>query len=321
MRPAEATSTVRGDFPVQQPSPVKAIQRAFRMHAPTAFDLSPAHANTPAPAEAGPSRFPGALDSPSTPSTPIRHSIGDENVDPFLERSSPSQHVRIAYSELAATRTGSLLLSKSKLTPETSIIHAPVFQSVPTTIPLPDWTVLRNIAIAPEPETRAELAHENTAIGGRDAVIEAANATMVYQNMHLGKLNEALYEKEEGKKRERASLFKGKAQCLSSDEFMAALEDHEQAKKDEIARKKAAKDGKAARKVASEALELRWKQMKQEHEGKVREWEAECAELSRLGARKKDLPPKPKLGLKPKLPAAVVDEEEADEEESDDDAE
>ncbi|KAJ7060919.1 hypothetical protein C8F01DRAFT_941240, partial [Mycena amicta] len=237
-----------------------------------------------------------------TPSTPIRHGIGDENVDPFLERSSPSQHVRIAYSELAATRTGSLLLSKSKLTPETSIIHAPVFQSVPTTIPLPDWT----------PETHAELAHENMvlraqlavawqAIGGRDAVIEAANATMVYQNMHLGKLNEALYEKEEGKKRERASLFKGKAQCLSSDEFMVALEDHEQAKKDEIARKKAAKDGKAARKVASEALELRWKQMKQEHEGKVREWEAECAELSRLGARKKDLPPKPKLGLKPKL--------------------
>ncbi|KAJ7055425.1 hypothetical protein C8F01DRAFT_994292 [Mycena amicta] len=250
----------------------------------------------------------------------------------FLERSSPSQHVRIAYSELAATRTGSLLLSKSKLTPETSIIHAPVFQSVPTTIPLPDWTVLRNIAIAPEPETRAELAHENTvlraqlavawqAIGGCNAVIEAANATMVYQNMHLGKLNEALYEKEEGKKREHASLFKGKAQCLSSDEFMVALEDHEQAKKDKITWKKAAKDGKAARKVASEALELRWKQMKQEHEGKVREWEAECAELSRLGARKKDLPPKPKLGLKPKLPAAVVDVEEADKEESDDDAE
>ncbi|KAJ7889277.1 hypothetical protein B0H14DRAFT_3855760 [Mycena olivaceomarginata] len=46
---------------------------------------------------------------------------------------------------------------------------------------------------------------------------------MVNQNMVLRKTNEALHQQEEKSATDRARLFKGKAQCLSSDEFFQAV--------------------------------------------------------------------------------------------------
>ncbi|KAK7041146.1 hypothetical protein R3P38DRAFT_3453333 [Favolaschia claudopus] len=55
-----------------------------------------------------------------------------------------------------------------------------------------------------------------------------------------------------------------------------------------------------------------WAEMKHQHNAAVENWTSECSKLQETGLRKKDLPPKPKLGKKPKLP--VVEDEDEDEE-------
>jgi hypothetical protein len=49
----------------------------------------------------------------------------------------------------------------------------------------------------------------------------------------------------------------------------------------------------------------------------VEEWEKECARLIQLGARKKDLSLKPKLGRKLQLPAVDDEEDDIEEDEID----
>jgi hypothetical protein len=51
----------------------------------------------------------------------------------------------------------------------------------------------------------------------------------------------------------------------------------------------------------------------------VEAWEKECAELTKLGTKKKDLPSKPKLGKKPQLPALDDEEDDVEDEPIEDD--
>ncbi|KAJ7126223.1 hypothetical protein C8R44DRAFT_734109 [Mycena epipterygia] len=130
--------------------------------------------------------------------------------------------------------------------------------------------------------------------------------------------NEALHQQEEKVAADRARLFKGKAQCLSSDEFYQAVV----AIEDERKRKEAGKDAKKAdrerKKELKAKLEQEWAEMKQKHAAQVETWTRHCSDLLATGTRKKDHPPKPKLGKKPQLPAEEDDEDEMEDEINDD---
>ncbi|KAK6991586.1 hypothetical protein R3P38DRAFT_3373573 [Favolaschia claudopus] len=56
------------------------------------------------------------------------------------------------------------------------------------------------------------------------------------------------------------------------------------------------------RKELRAEIEQEWAEMKHQHNAAVENWTSECSKLQETGLRKKDLPPKPKLGKKPKLP-------------------
>ncbi|KAF7352031.1 hypothetical protein MVEN_01165400 [Mycena venus] len=299
MKPSLATST-RAEFPMPQPSPVRAITNAMRIQPPTRFDLSPSNA----------ARAPQASTS-RTPQTPSRRRGRDEdleNLDPALW--SPSKKMRTLSS------------------PTTILSSPPVIQGVPSSIATPNWS-LSTPDTSNEPyRTRSQLeaeiaalqkelalAHQNVAV--RDQIIEEGNATMVFQNMGLKKMNEALHQQEEKAATDRARLFKGKAQCLSSDEFYEAVKAIEEGRKAKEVGKEAKKVARQKRKELREEIEREWGAMKERHVAEVEAWSEECSGLLQEGTRKKDLPPKPKLGKKPTLPAADDDEDELEEEEAD----
>jgi hypothetical protein len=141
-------------------------------------------------------------------------------------------------------------------------------------------------------------------------MLEEANATMVLQNMGLNKMNEALHQQEEKATTDQAKLFKGKAQCLSSDEFYQQVLEMEEGRVAKEAGKEAKKAARERRKELKERLEREWAAMKERHAAEVEIWSAECSKLVAEGVKKKDLPPKPKLGKKPTIP--VVDDEDDD---------
>lgn len=220
MKPSVATST-RAEFPMPQPSPVRAITNAMRMNPPTRFDLSPSHL--------APVASTSAL--PETP-TRRRSRDEDENIDPALL--SASKRMRTLYAHLGCSTTGSLLLRSPKIKSYNNPILPPVIQQVPRALMAPNWSLsspgpsdapykTRGQLEAENAELRTHLglAHQNVTV--RDHIIEEAHATMVFQNMGLRKTNEALHQQEEKAATDRARLFKGKAQCLSSDEFHSAV--------------------------------------------------------------------------------------------------
>jgi phosphoenolpyruvate carboxylase len=96
-------------------------------------------------------------------------------------------------------------------------------------------------------------------------------------------------------------LADGKGRHLTDLEFIDSLA-REQAEKaaDEVAKADRAK-AREDRKSAKAELEERWKQMKADHLHAVARWETQCATLTADGARKKDLPKKPKRAKEPQL--------------------
>ncbi|KIL62014.1 hypothetical protein M378DRAFT_81767, partial [Amanita muscaria Koide BX008] len=116
--------SIKGSFPLPQPSPVRAIIAANRLHPPTAFDIDEeTHTLT------------------GCPETPSRRHLVDPNVDPELY--TPSKRMRMMHSAMASTSSGSLLVSKAKLTSEHArhIISPPVLEALPV-LPQPNWDVL-----------------------------------------------------------------------------------------------------------------------------------------------------------------------------------
>jgi hypothetical protein len=235
--------------------------------------------------------------------------------------------MRTLYAHLGTTSAGSLLLSSPKIKSYDSPILPPVIQAVPQAIATPNWSLSTpgsgskayktrgqlEMEIA-ELQTELGLAQQNVTV--RDRIIEEGNATMVFQNLGLRKMNEALHLQEEKAATDRARLFKGKAQCLSSDEFREELQAIEDARR-------AREDGKEAKKIARqkkkdlrEEIEREWAAMKERHAAEVEDWSAECSNLLAAGA-KKDLPPKPKIGKKPQIPVVDDEDDELEEEPND----
>ncbi|KAJ6619104.1 hypothetical protein B0H10DRAFT_2371271, partial [Mycena sp. CBHHK59/15] len=252
----------------------------------------------------------------------------DENIDPELR--PPSKKMRTLYAHLGTTSAGSLLLSTPKIKSYDTAILQPVIQNVPCALPTPKWSLATPETSQESYKSRGQLeaeiielrkqlglAHQNVNV--REQMLEEANATMVFQNMGLKKMNEALHQQEEKATTDCAKLFKGKAQCLSSDEFYEAVQAMEHGRMAKEAGREAKKAARERRKEQKAELEREWLRMKEHHVGEVEAWAADCSKLVESGVKKKDLPPKPKLGKKPQLPAVEDDEEDEVEEEPDDD--
>ncbi|KAJ7883672.1 hypothetical protein B0H14DRAFT_2564749 [Mycena olivaceomarginata] len=122
---------------------------------------------------------------------------------------------------------------------------------------------------------------------------------------------------EEKSATDRARLFKGKAQCLSSDEFFQAVGEIETNRSAREAGKEAKKVERQRMKEARDEIEKEWAEMKKKHAVLVEEWEKECTGLIQLGTSKKDLSSKLKLGRKPQLPAIDDKEDDIEEDEID----
>ncbi|KAJ7655547.1 hypothetical protein DFH06DRAFT_992156 [Mycena polygramma] len=290
----------------------------MRLQPPTRFDLSPSNL------VASSSRVWSTPATPGTPSRRRRREEEDENIDPALW--SPSKKVRTLYVHLGSTSAGSLLLSAPKIKSYDSPILPPVVQHVPRAIAAPDWSLATPGPSGEGWKARSQLQNELAAVQQqlalaqtnvlvRDQMLEEANATMVFQNLGLQRMNEALHQQEEKAATDRAKLFKGKAQCLSSDEFFDTVHSIEEGRKAKVAGKEAKKVEREKKKERRAEIESEWKAMKTKHAADVKAWEVDCARLLESGTRKKDLLPKPKLGKKPKLPV-VEEEEESDEEDT-----
>ena len=177
MKPSNATS-IRGEFPLLQPSPVRAVIASFDPSPPT----------------------PIRNDSPNTPSTEptspssnrsLRQPHQDLNIDPNLY--TPSKRMRSLYKSLEATSSGSFLVSKTPITAQTPIIE-PVLERVPDRFPQPNWNLVRaNPTGYQSRETlliendllRTELSNAQLHVRAQEMIIEGANAQLVVQNNRL----------------------------------------------------------------------------------------------------------------------------------------
>jgi hypothetical protein len=121
---------------------------------------------------------------------------------------------------------------------------------------------------------------------------------------------EALHQQEEKVATDRACLFKGKAQVLSSNEFTNQVKDMNMVKRVKYTGKEANKAARLRKRELREEMEKEWVQMKEWHTAEVEAWSQTCSELLVAKTKKKDLLPKPKLGKKPQIPVKEVEEDE-----------
>ena len=136
----------------------------------------------------------------------------------------------------------------------------------------------------------------------QDSIIKGSSATMVVQNMHLHKLNDALYGQETEKTSKHTFVIdSSKGQVYSDDTIHEGLFAQEERKKALGSEKRLKADGRAAKKEALAKLEEEWKRIKIIHEEVTRIWKAECDRLASEGFLKKNWPKGPICPQKPKL--------------------
>ena len=142
----------------------------------------------------------------------------------------------------------------------------------------------------------------------KDNIIEGAQAQLVIQNLHLQKMNGALFNKEKEKRSERTLIFEGgKGQVFSSDTFVAKIQSIADQKEAEAARKAQNAKDRAAKRDARAKLEAEWARLKSQHEEAMQQWKLECARLKADGVQKKSWPKGPGRLRKPKLPDDLAD--------------
>jgi hypothetical protein len=244
------TST-RGSFPITQPSPVRAIVHAMSGRPPTSFELSPTHHRP-------------AFQSPSSPSRRLR----DENDN--SEPETPSKRLCVMYSNLGATTSGSLLVSKNRILSAYTVV-APVFEDVPL-LPEPDWDLLNKRHDA-DYQSWDSLLQQNGAL--TESLVqskniirtlhlkeERANAQLVVQNAHLNKLNQVLHTKENKKKSDHTILFaEGFGRHLTNDECIALVRDQKERREKDAEELEQRRVARVDWKAAKAALEEEWKEI------------------------------------------------------------
>ena len=216
MKPSLTTS-VKGSFPLRQPSPVKAVMAAFTTYSKDAFESLP---STPVETH---QCCEDEGDHQSSLSKRRQPTLSD--IDPCLF--TPSKRMRALDSGLSATSSGSILVSQDKTTFSNIKLVPPVLEAVPV-LPEPDWSLAHTSAgsyitqdqLANENERlRKSLADAQLQIRARDAMLEGSHAQLVVQDLTLQKTHQALFNRENRTKNDRSLLFDGKAQVLSSNKF------------------------------------------------------------------------------------------------------
>jgi hypothetical protein len=303
MKPSEPTS-IKGSFPLPQPSPVRAIMSAYWRQPPTAFDIDP-NTDQPAVAESW------------TPAT-LPRQIETISIDPTLENDdSPSKRVRLMMAGLASTSSGSFLVSKSPITSQHSI-PAPVLEDPPT-VPMLTWSLLDRMAAPLAYQTRDELVlriHNLTSnldcarqqVQAQERIIEATHAQMVLQNIFVEKQSQVLNAKETRKENDRTKLFPdGKGRWLTDKRFIEELERDAARRQQKKTAKEDRTAARARKRAEKEAIAKEWKAALSTHAKTIEEWELECMRLRQEGVAKKILPKKPQRPKKRK-PAAIVED-------------
>jgi hypothetical protein len=225
-------------------------------HPPTSFDLSPSHHRSTATPEHS---------SPSSSSTSDKRVNHDD-----LEPETPSKRMRIMYSSLGATSSGSMLVSKNRISSAYKVA-APTFGDAPL-LPEPDWSLLQKSIIA-DYQSRSYLLKQNAALTeslhySRDIIQvhqlkeERANASLVVQNAYLNKLNQVLHTKENKKKSDRTVLFaEGFGRHLTSNESITLVKDQRERREKEAEELEQRRIERVGRKAAKAAIEDEWKEI------------------------------------------------------------
>jgi hypothetical protein len=176
--------SVKGSFPLPQPSPVQAVMAVFHHQPLTSFDVSPSTHSV----------------APSSPSESHRRAR-DPNIDPALY--TPLKRMRMMYSTLGGMTTGLYLVSNTKFTSATPVPSI-VLEKLPD-LPQPDWSVLetehegwktRQQLERENKGLRSSLGHAKTHLRARDLMLEGTHAQLVVQDIHLHKTQRALHNKE-----------------------------------------------------------------------------------------------------------------------------
>ncbi|KIY52234.1 hypothetical protein FISHEDRAFT_35768, partial [Fistulina hepatica ATCC 64428] len=239
---------------------------------------------------------------------------------------TPNKHLRTMYASLSRTSGPFLISSNIKLTSAMPIAH-PVIDHIPDSLPMPDWSLLdgrdeAKMSSSEMHETvaslRTSLQHARVQQNARNMLIEGLNAQLIIQDLHLRKMNQALFNKEEGKKKDKRHTLNHLGTAVTSDQFFHALEQYNAQQEAAEAKRSQKTDAKKTRKAQQAALNVQWQTMKQDHRAAVEVWQRECNALAARGVAKKHYPAKPKIGKKPRLPPLAA-EEATDEAEDDDD--
>jgi hypothetical protein len=228
-------------------------------------------------------------------------------IDPTLE--TPSKSIRMLYSTLVSTSSGSMLVSKVKMS-STYKIPKPVLEAVPD-LPQPDWTLLGG----PDPGTYQSLgeleqqnhqltdsfARSQDIICTHELIDEGRAAQLLIQNVILVKQNKALHAKENKKDEGHTKLFAdGFGRHLTDPELIQTMAMERQKKLELEAEKAKRKSDREADAKARTEADAQWEKIKADHEKALEGWRLECDRLKAEGAQAKDLPKKPKRALKPK---------------------
>lgn len=320
MKASLHTST-KASFPLAQPSPVRAVIAAMGSFSATSLDLSPSSFIRSAP-------LPGTAPS-SPPTSPLLRRMREPELDPELE--TPTKRMRIFYSALAFTSSGSALVSKTKITSAYKIA-VPVFESSPD-LPQPDWRDLdncpsigyesREALIVRNKHLTESLWRSKAVIRTHEVIEERSNAQLIVQHAYLGKLNQALHTRENKKATDRTVLFvDGMGRHLTNPKIIEQIQAQEERKKRKAEDKSLRAEGRAARKLARAAIETEWEVIKQNHKEAVAEWGLLCQRLRSNGAKSKELPKKPKCPLNPELPpVGHLEDDDSDDNEEEEEEE
>jgi hypothetical protein len=227
--------------------------------------------------------------------------------------------MRILYSELGATASGSMLVSKTRITSAYKAA-APVIENAPL-LPEPDWTHLeketdigyqsRESLLKKNESLTESLRRSRDIIRTHQVMEERTAAQLIIQDSHLNKLNQVLHTRENKKKSDRTILFaEGYGRHLTSEESIGLVRDQKERKEKEAEELEQRRVARVDRKAAKAALQEEWKEIVKKHNEAVEGWVGECNRLRAEGVRAKDLPKKPKRPLKPKLPAEEQEDNE-----------
>ncbi|KAF5360338.1 hypothetical protein D9756_005089 [Leucocoprinus leucothites] len=275
----------KGSFPLPQPSPVKAILKAFEEHPMIDYDAN------------------------------------EMSIDPILTYSaSLSGRMGLVCQSLQYTLSGSFLVLDTPHTSATPVLP-PSLESTPSLPPV-DWSLVKE-----PPQTgwvtqeayktevqdlRTRLSLAKTHIEAHQACLEAQNAQLVFQELHLQHINKVLFRKETKGSEDSGVHVDGGGAILIDEKIIEKVQEREALKKAKAEEKERRKDNRERRKEAQIQQAEQWQCMQDKYQVILVGWEVETQKLASEGVPKCSWPPKPKKPHKPTLSIFLMTDNGAD---------